>query len=68
MILSKSKDGSVLVKDAVRIMARWNEHFTDQLDIPSATDESVTNGFSNKEILAEMMTDPTLDEVKSDIK
>ena len=41
----KSKDGSVLIKDAVGIMARWTEHFTDLFDNPSATDQSVINGF-----------------------
>ena len=44
MVPLKSKDGSVLIKDAVGIMARWTEHFTDLSDNPSATGVSVING------------------------
>ena len=68
MVPLKSKDGSVIITDAVGIMARWTEHFTDLYDNPSATDESVINGLPHKEILTEMMTDPTYDEVKSTIE
>ena len=67
MVPLKSKDGSVIIKDAVGIMARRTEHFTDLFDNPSATDESVINGLP-KEILKEMMADPTFDEVKSTIE
>ena len=65
MVPLKSKDGSVFIKDAVAIMTRWTDHFTDLFDNPSATDESVINLLPQKEILTEMMTDPTFDEVKS---
>ena len=68
MVPLKSKDGSVIIKYAVGIMARWTEHFTDLFDNPSATDESVINGLPQKEILKEMMADPTFDEVKSTIE
>ena len=68
MVALKSKDGSVLVKGAVGIMAPWTEHFTDLFDNPSATDESVINGLPQKQILTKMMTDPTFDEVKSTIE
>ena len=68
MVPLKSKDGSVIIKDAVGIMARWTEHFTDLFDNTSATDESVINGLPQKEILKEMMADSTFDEVKSTIK
>ena len=68
MVPLKSRDGSVIIKDAVGIMARWTEHFTDLFDNPSATDESVINGLPQKEILTEMMTGPTFDEVKSTIE
>ena len=44
MVPLKSKDGSVIIKDAVGIMARRTEHFTDLFDNPSANDESVING------------------------
>ena len=63
MVPLKSKDGSVLIKYPVGIMARWTELFTDLFDNPSATDESVING-----LLTEMMTDPTFDEMKYTIK
>ena len=49
-------------------MARWTEHFTDLFGNSSATDEFVINGLPQKEILTEMMTDPTFDEVKSTIE
>ena len=39
MVPLKSKDGSVLIKDAVGIIARWSEHVTDLFDNSSATDE-----------------------------
>ena len=68
MVPLKSKDGSVIIKDAVGIMARWTEHFTDLFDNTSATDESVINRLPQKEILKEMMADSTFDEVKSTIK
>ena len=68
MVLLKSKDGIVIIKDAVGIMARWTEHFTDLFDNTSATDESVINGLPQKEISTEMMADPTFDEVKSTIE
>ena len=58
MVPLKTKDGSVLIKVAVGIMARCTEHFA----------ESVINGLPQKEILTEMMTDPTFDKVKSTIK
>ena len=68
MVPVKSRDGSIFIKDAVGTMDRWTDHFTDLLDNPSATDESVIDGMSQKEILTAMMTDPTFDEVKSTIK
>ena len=68
MVPLKSEDGSVVIKDAVGIVARWTEHFADLFDNPSATDESVINGLPQKEILKEMMADPTFDEVKSTIE
>ena len=64
----KSMDGSVLIKDTLEIMARWTEHFTDLFDNPSTSDESIINGLPQKEILTEMMTNPTFDEVKSTIE
>ena len=68
MVPLKSKGGFVLIKDAVGIMARLTEHFTDLFDNPSATDDSFINGFPQKEILTEMMTYPTFDEVKFTIE
>ena len=69
MVPLKSKDGSVLMKDTVGIIARWTEHFTDLFDNPSATDDfTMISGLPQKEILTEMMTDPTFDEVKFTIE
>ena len=68
MIPLKSKDGHVLIKDAEGIMTRWTEHFTDLFDNPSVIDESVINGLPQKDIIVEMMTDPTIDDIRSTIK
>ena len=67
MVPLKSKDGFVLIKDAVGIMARRTEHFTELFDNPSATDESVIGGLPQKEILKEITTDPTFDEGKHQV-
>ena len=68
MVPLKSKDGSALIKDAEGIMARWTEHYTDLFDNPSTINEAVINGLPQKDILAEMMTDPSVDEIKSTIR
>ena len=57
MVPLKSKDGSVLIKDAAEgIMAR--------LQIDLTIHQQLMNGLSQKEMLTMMMIDPTLNEVK----
>ena len=48
--LVKSKDGSVLIKDATGIMTRWTEHFTDLFDNPSVIDEAIIDGLPQRSL------------------
>ena len=64
----RSKDGRVLIKDAEGTLARWTEHFKDLFLNPLEVDEAVINGLSQSEIIAEMMANPTLEEIKKTIK
>ena len=64
----KSKDGEVLIKDTDGIMARWTEHFKDLFYNPSVVDEDIINGLPQREIIAEMMTIPDLEEIKTTIR
>ena len=64
----KSKDKTVIIKDPVSILQRWQEHFTDLFDNPSVVDENVIESLPQCDIILRMDRLPTLDEVKLAIK
>ena len=64
----KSKDGSVLIGDAVGSWLDGLITLKIHLSIHQQTDEYVINGLPQKEILTKMVTDSTFNEVKSTFK
>ena len=64
----KSKDGSMLIKDAVGISKRWTEHFTDLFHNPSIVNIAIIEGIQQHDIITEMDIIPVEDEISLAVK